>query len=300
MLSLLGFHFVNTCFGFGAIFRLPQALHPSAGVKIFMRKNTRSLLCLFLLVSAGLMSLETSKGSVQDFRKKNRIKLISSNTDLVESTYIDRGRLAGVRVGDKYKVFRQNGKLVTEVVVTQAFDRMSAVKIVDSWLLKDGMRARFAAYAKPLPFPISNRRTAPETLIKKPKAAKKAGGAPAATAPPAPSAAAPEVPGAPPAAPGIPGVPDAAAPAAPAIPGVPDANPPGAPAIPGVPDANPPGAPAIPGVPDANPPGAPAIPGVPDANPPGAPPVPGAPDANPPGAPALPTDGPPGVPAPPM
>jgi hypothetical protein len=256
MLSLLRFQVVDRCFGFTGAFCQNVANHPSKGDKPNMSKNARLFLSLFLLVPACLISLETSKDSVKDFRKKNRIKLISSNTDLVESTYIDRGRLAGVRVGDKYKVFQQNGKLVTEVVVTQAFDRMSAVKIVDSWLLKDGMRARFAAYAKPLPFPISNRRTAPEALIKKEKGKKTA--AKAASAAPAAPAAAPEAPAMAPAAPSIPGVPDAGAPAAPAIPGVPDAGAPAAPPIPGVPDA--PAIPGVPGVPDA---GAPALPSIP-------------------------------------
>ena len=244
-----------------------------------MIKNARLFLSLFLIVPALVSALETSKDSAQAFRKKNRIKLISSNTDLVESTYIDRGRLAGVRVGDKYKVYRQNGKLVTEVVVTQAFDRMSAVKIVDSWLLKDGMRARFAAYAKPLPFPISNRRTAPDIKIKKEKA-KKTSAQPAAP-PQSAAPAAPEAPAPQSAAPAVPGVPEAGAPAAPPVPGVPDVGAPAAPPVPGVPDAGAPAAPPVPGVPDAG----------------GTPPVPGVPDA---GAPALPTDpGVPGLPTPP-
>src|SRR6185369_17885828 len=89
---------------------------------------------LFAAVSLGFIQVPLQGDVVY----KKRVNIITTDYDLLDSTYIDRGRIDRVRVGDRFEVTRRDGKTVTQVVVTGVFDRMSSVKIVDSSLLKDG------------------------------------------------------------------------------------------------------------------------------------------------------------------
>jgi hypothetical protein len=290
-----------------------------------MRKSAQSLSVVSLL------SLGLSLSSVAHARLYNRdIHIITSSYDLVDTTYIDRGRLNGVKVGDKFQVKFPDGKLATQVVVTGVFERMASVKIVDSWLLKDSQTGSFKQRPMVVALEPRQRRPAPDIRISGATAAPKA---PAAAAPAAPQAAAPTAPAVAPApaapagndASGLPNSPDAgglpAAPDASGLPTSPDASGlpaapdagglppaaspstglPAAPAASGLPAA--PDASGLPAAPDAGglppapaAPGADALPAAPDAGLPAAPAAPAAPDALPaapdaPGAP--PAGGPP-------
>ncbi|HTB35074.1 MAG TPA: hypothetical protein VK842_09440, partial [bacterium] len=90
------------------------------------------------------------------------INIITSNYDLVDTTYIDRGRLDGVRVGDKFQIKFPDGKVATQVMVTGVFDRMAAVKVVDSWLLKNGQLANFKQRPMVVALQSNARRPSPD------------------------------------------------------------------------------------------------------------------------------------------
>jgi hypothetical protein len=135
------------------------------------------------------------------------VNIITSNYDLIDTTYIDRGRLDGVKVGDKFEVKFRDGKVATQVVVTGVFERMASVKIVDEWLLKDGQLAKYDQRPMVVALERGARRPAPDIKVqaKAPaaKAPAAAAAAPAAAAPAAPSApSAPAGMDLPPAAPG--------------------------------------------------------------------------------------------------
>jgi hypothetical protein len=93
------------------------------------------------------------------------INIISSNYDLNDTTYIDRGRLDGAKVGDIYEVKFRDGKLATKVVVTGVFERMASVKIVDNWLLKSGQLAYFKQRPMVVALERESRRPAPDIHI---------------------------------------------------------------------------------------------------------------------------------------
>lgn len=161
-----------------------------------------------LILSLSLLGLGLSDPAQARIRYDRPINIITSNYDLVDTTYIDRGRLDGVKVGDKFEVKFRDGKLATQVVVTGVFERMASVKILDSWLLKDGQLGTFEQ--RPMVAALQNkaRRPAPDITVKAKSAAPAA--APAQTSAPA---AAPEAPAAspdmPPSAPGgEPGMPE--------------------------------------------------------------------------------------------
>ena len=234
------------------------------------------------------------------------IHLITSNYDLVDTTYIDRGRLNDVKIGDKFQVKFPDGKLATQVVVTGVFERMASVKIVDRWLLKDGQTGDFNQRPMVVALERRQRRPAPDITVKtKTTKLKSAGAKDAATqaiapAPETPKAETPAVPDAPAADGGLPAAPGAALPVAPdgGLPSAPGAALPAAPdagGLPPAPDAG--GLPPAPGAAVA--PSAPAaalppmdggLPPAPDA---GLPPAPGG--AVPP-APATLPGGDPGLP----
>jgi hypothetical protein len=229
--------------------------------------------------------------NIQAVARYNRpINIITSNYDLVDTTYIDRGRLDGVKVGDKFQVKFRDGKLVTQVVVTGVFERMAAVKIEDSWLLKDGQVGSFEQRPMVVALERKSRRPAPDITIKaRREASTPAPGPAAASLAPATPATAPEMPpNAPGAEPGpvvsgvnssLPGVPDVG------LPATPDAGMPPLPGadmgLPPAPDAGMPPAPGadmgLPPAPNAGMPPAPGadmgLPPAPDA---GMPPLPGA------------------------
>jgi hypothetical protein len=285
-----------------------------------------------LILSLSLLTVTLPALSHARARYNRGINIITSNYDLVDTTYIDRGRLDGVKVGDKFEVKFRDGKVATQVMVTGVYERMASVKIMDSWLLKDGQLAKFDQRPMIVALQSRSRRPAPDITVKAKKEAAAAPvskpSAPATTEPAAPAVAAPAAapaPEMPPAAPaGEPGA--AAAPGAEisapgmdgGLPAGPDAG-----GLPPSPDAGlpPPAAGAAP-APDAAPGGLPPDPGAglppdPGAAPGGLPPDPGAaapaPDAggglppDPGAAPGgLPPDpgaapaGDPGIPPPPM
>ena len=246
---------------------------------------------LIVAIALGICYPLLLNNSLQARTYNKRINIITTDYDLLDTTYIDRGRIDGVRVGDRYHVTLRDGKTVTQVAVTGVFDRMASVKIVDSWLLKDGQMAKFKDRPMVVAFQSTMRRPAPEMTV----SATHAHSAPTANAAPAPASltTGPDAAAPPSAAPTLPSAPGAtqspnalpAAPGMPAAPGAPDALP----AAPGAPDALPaaPGAPAAPAMPDA---GLPPAPGAPTADA-GLPPAPGAPttDAGLPPAPGAPT-----------
>ena len=91
------------------------------------------------------------------------INIITSNYDLVDTTYIDRGRLDGVKVGDKFQVKFPDGKHKGPVVVvTGVFERMSSVKIADYELLKDGQLAGYKQRPMIVALETTSRRPAPD------------------------------------------------------------------------------------------------------------------------------------------
>lgn len=163
------------------------------------------------ILSVAVLSLGLSAVAPARAKYNRAVNIITSNYDLVDTTYIDRGRLDGVKVGDKFEVKFRDGKLATQVMVTGVYERMASVKIVDSWLLKDGQLAKFDQ--RPMVVALQNkaRRPAPDITV---KAKSSAASAPKASASPAapPEAApsAPMQPEMPPAAPaGEPGAPAA-------------------------------------------------------------------------------------------
>jgi hypothetical protein len=237
-----------------------------------------------LILTSALATLLCASLMAADVKASAKVKLLSSTQDLIENTYIDRGRLQGVKVGDRYKIYQTDGSQVTTVIVTAIYDRMSAVKIVDSELLKDGMLAKQSGHQSYQPFAgLGGRHPAPSIIISTGKGKKKAT-APAANV----NAPIPETPSADASVPAAPAA-DASVPAAPAA----DASVPAAPAA----DAGVPAPPAAPAA-DAGVPAPPAAPAA-DAGVPAPPAAPAA-DAGVPAAPALPTDGSgPAVPPPP-
>lgn len=231
-----------------------------------------------LIISLGLLGLSLPALGQAKLRYERPINIITSNYDLVDTTYIDRGRLDGVKVGDKFEVKFRDGKLATQVVVTGVFERMASVKILDSWLLKDGQVAGFQQRPMVVALQPTARRPAPDIKISPAKTAPAA--KTAAPAPPAPAPAAPAAPAAPPLE----------------TPGMimPPAAPGGEPGLPGM-DAG--GLPPTPGDPMTGDPmggGLPPMPG--DAG--GLPPMPGDPMGS--GLPPAPGDPMGGVPPPPM
>ena len=103
-----------------------------------MRRMPQTLSLVLLTAAFGLTSATNASLS----HKHNRqVNLVTTDYDLVDTSYIDRGRMDGIKVGDVFKVSLRGGKTVTQVVVTAVYDRMAAVKIQDSWLLKDGLLA---------------------------------------------------------------------------------------------------------------------------------------------------------------
>jgi hypothetical protein len=229
------------------------------------------------------------------------VNLITSNYDLVDTTYIDRGRLDGVKIGDRFAVKFRDGKLATVVVVTGVFERMASVKIVDNWLLKDGQLADYNQRPMIVALEPNSRRSASEILaarsqvhIHDAKVAAPSVAAPAGSGLPAAADA-----GLPPAAgtantdSGLPptsnaGVsPDAGLPPASGAAAAPDAGLPPAPGAAAAPDAGLPPAPGAAAAPDAGLPPASGAAVAPDAG------LPPAPDA----APA--SSGSPNIPPPP-
>jgi len=237
------------------------------------------------------------------------IHIITSNYDLLDTTYIDRGRLDGIKVGDKVSVKFPDGKMATEVIVTGVFERMSSVKVVDSWLLKDGQLANYKQRPMVLALESEARRdsaglkigTSTKAKKKAAEAKAEAPKAPAAPVKPTSNAADAGLP-APSAVPasdaGLPAAPDAGLPpttstAPAAAPAAPDAGLPAAPdaglppttstapaAAPAAPDAGLPAAPdaGLPPTTSTAPAAAPAAPdaGLPAAPDAGLPPAPGA------------------------
>lgn len=158
-----------------------------------------------LTLSLSLLGLSLPTLGEARIRYDRPINIITSNYDLVDTTYIDRGRLDGVKVGDKFEVKFRDGKTATQVIVTGVFERMASVKIMDSWLLKDGQLANFDQRPMVVALQPKARRPAPDITVKAKSDAPKAT-APAPAAAVAPAAPAPAAPAAapdmPPAAPG--------------------------------------------------------------------------------------------------
>jgi len=234
-----------------------------------------------LLVSLSFLALALPTVAQARLRYDRPINIITSNYDLVDTTYIDRGRLDGVKVGDKFAVKFPDGKMATQVMVTGVFERMASVKIVDSWLLKDGQLADFKQRPMVVALERGVRRPSPDITVKA-----KSDGAKAAAPAVAPTAAPDAAPAAPAPAAVTDGLPPAAPGGEPGLPGAPDAGlPPADGGLPAAPDAGlPPADGGLPPSPDAGLPAPDAGLPAPDA---GLPPaldggLPPAPDAGPP------------------
>ncbi len=216
-----------------------------------MRPGVKSLLLVPALLFPQLLD-----NPLQARTYPKRVNIITTDYDLVDTTYIDRGRMDGVRVGDKFQVSFRDGKRVANVVVTGVYDRMSSVKIQDSELLRDGQVGKFNQRDMTASLEKNMKRPAPEINIKTGADGKKAPGntAPASPLPPTPDAS------------GLPPVPDSGG-LPPDAGGLPDAS-----GLPPAPDAGGlPTAPDMGGLPPA--PDADGLPALP-SDPAGAPPPP--------------------------
>ena len=110
-------------------------------------------LCL-LLLSAIILSFTTT---VTIYSQSAAESVTTTKTDFAinakiigvadpnykEYTYVDIGKAHGIKQGDRFLVDGKYGKVMVEVV--QPFQRMSAVKIVDSWLLQEGNKGATVA-----------------------------------------------------------------------------------------------------------------------------------------------------------
>src|SRR5260221_5229373 len=94
-------------------------------------------------IALGIICPLLLNNSLEARTYSKRINIITTDYDLLDTTYIDRGRIDRVRVGDKYQVTLRDGKTITQVAVTAVFDRMASLKIMDSWLLQDRQIAKF-------------------------------------------------------------------------------------------------------------------------------------------------------------
>jgi len=101
-----------------------------------LMKNIRKLFILFLFIfvfSSVYLYSETQQKT--DFKIGAKIIGVA-DPEYKEYSYIDIGSAHGVKPGDRFMVEGKYGKVMVEVV--QSFQRMSSVRIVDSWLLNEG------------------------------------------------------------------------------------------------------------------------------------------------------------------
>ena len=107
-------------------------------------KKFRSLLTL--LISAIILLFISSSNSIAktktDYEVKAKIIGVA-DPNYKEYTYVDIGKAQGIKQGDRFMVQGRYGKVMVEVV--QPFQRMSAVRIVDSWLLQEGNSGKMMA-----------------------------------------------------------------------------------------------------------------------------------------------------------
>ncbi|MBN2753559.1 MAG: hypothetical protein JXR81_01700, partial [Candidatus Goldbacteria bacterium] len=129
--------------------------------------------CVFLFIfnitifaSQEVLSSKTNK---TDF--KATAKIIGVADANKQYSYVDMGKAQGVKVGDKFYVEGKYGKVQVEVV--QSFDRMSAVKVVDSYLLGEGQEGQIIPQSRYAKAEIKQYRVKPYTVVKKKPAAKK-------------------------------------------------------------------------------------------------------------------------------
>ncbi|MEI7640857.1 MAG: hypothetical protein WCJ46_05065, partial [bacterium] len=107
---------------------------------------------VFVLIAVGINKIYAAPGDEKTSDTSNSTKPetksdfnINANIigvadgDLKEFTYIDVGSAHGVKPGQRFFVSSKYGKVMVEVV--QAFDKMSSVKVVDSYLLNEGQKA---------------------------------------------------------------------------------------------------------------------------------------------------------------
>jgi len=206
---------------------------------------------IFLLVNANFIFAKTkskakkvtSEASNKKSDFKVDAKIIGVADDATkEFTYIDMGKTHGVNKGDRFLVQGKYGKVMVEVI--QPFDRMSSVKIVDSWLLDEGNAGEMITESR---YPrikigkyIEKKVAAVKKSIKKPLETTKI-----ETQKEKKEAEVPTIP----ALPGTGGQPEIGGPEIPGIPGVESTEGPavGAAAIPGIPGEELPAGPEIPG-----------------------------------------------------
>ena len=123
-----------------------------------------------------------------DFKTSASVIAVA-DPDFKEYSYIDMGTANGVKAGDRFMVQGKYGKVMVEVV--QSFQRMSSVRIVDSWLLGEGNsseivpasrypKIRVAKYVerkkdfRPAPKKTAKKQSSDKPATAKPKAAAKA------------------------------------------------------------------------------------------------------------------------------
>ncbi|MBP7792560.1 MAG: hypothetical protein KA120_05800 [Candidatus Goldbacteria bacterium] len=101
-----------------------------------MKKMKKFMLFSFLVffISSTYLYSEAAQQKT-DFKIGAKIIGVA-DPDYKEFSYIDMGTAHGVKPGDRFMVEGKFGKVMVEVV--QSFQRMSSVKIVDSWLLNEG------------------------------------------------------------------------------------------------------------------------------------------------------------------
>ena len=100
------------------------------------RFSTILLSAIIMLFIYSTNSSAKSHGDTKtDYNVKAKIIGVA-DPNYNEYTYVDVGKAQGITQGERFMVQGRYGKVMVEVV--EVFQRMSAVKIVDSWLLKNG------------------------------------------------------------------------------------------------------------------------------------------------------------------
>ncbi|MCE5299939.1 MAG: hypothetical protein LLG37_03570, partial [Spirochaetia bacterium] len=104
-----------------------------------MKNNNKLVVFFSVLVmfsfSITLTAKSTNSGSKTDYGLNAKIIAVADPA-YKEYTYIDIGKAHGIKAGQRFLVKGRYGKVMVEVV--QPYQRMSAVRIVDSYLLQEG------------------------------------------------------------------------------------------------------------------------------------------------------------------
>ena len=132
----------------------------------------------------GVTSAKSDYREIKNKGEKSGPKIIAvADSYSKEFSYIDMGSAQGVKSGDRFLVEGKYGKIMVQVM--QAYQRMSAVRIVDSWLLEGGESSTMVASSRLSQIKVA-RYTERKPTMKRKKPAVKKTSKPAVTANAAP------------------------------------------------------------------------------------------------------------------